>query len=84
MKRSVLVLLFVTWWLNQVMSVLSFASNLFPDVYDVNRLRHVAAASLVGAYEDYRAPARPRQRGHRIDPDLLDSMSDEEARYYFR
>jgi hypothetical protein len=84
MRRNTLILIFVAWWLNQVISLLSFVLDISLCSFNVSRVRHIAAASLAAAYEDHRGDACPSQSGHRIDPDFLDTLSDEESRYYFR
>jgi hypothetical protein len=85
MQLDIFWVAFLTWWLNQVITVLSYGSELAADTLGASRLRHAVAASLAAEYEEHtEGRARPRQGGRRIDPEFLDSLTDEEARYYFR
>jgi hypothetical protein len=74
---------FLTWWLNQVLVVLSYGSELAANTPNTSCLHHIAAASLAAEYKDPQHNLCLWQGGHCIDPKFLDLLKDNKVQYYF-
>jgi hypothetical protein len=83
MLHDVLVLIFITWWLNQVVVLLSFVLDTSRYRFNVSHLCHIAAAALVAAYKDHCGATCPSKSSRQIDPKFLSLSMDKETCYYF-
>jgi hypothetical protein len=66
----VLVLIFITWWLNQVIVLLLFVFNTSRYRFNASHLHHIAVAALITAYKDHRGAACPSKSGCQINPNF--------------
>jgi hypothetical protein len=83
MQLDIAWVVFLMWWLNQATTILTFASLLLVDTLNASCLHHVVAASLSAEYKSHQSPACPQQGGHCLEPEFLETLTDEEAWYYF-
>jgi hypothetical protein len=81
-QRQQLIVLFFLWWLGIILNIVRALATLSPA--NLSRVKHVAAARLVEAYDRHRGKPRPKQGGERITPEWLESLTWEQATYYFR
>jgi hypothetical protein len=81
-RRQTRLTIFFLWWLSTLLGIIHTLSGLFPELSDMSRFHHVAAACLIATYDTRRG--KPSQGGQRVTPSWLEGLTDEQAMYHFR